>query len=334
MNFDVLTDSLFYQGISGISRYANEVSVRFSNTNLIYIPSSGSGALKTALRPFSLRKHAEGLSCYSFWSPGFVPVIKNKIVQHITVHDLNHLFAYPRLHAMYVRLVLFPLWRRVDTIFTVSEFTKNVIIDELGESIREKVVVAYNGVSPSFYPRNDVPNGRRYLMYVGNRRSYKNVNRMVSAFAVVAKSLDIDLLMTGGSDFDLLNLVSSYGVGNRLRFIGNPSESELAALYSNSLGCLFVSLHEGFGFPPVEAMACGTPAIVSNTSSMPEISGSFARYVDPLDVESIQDGICDVVSNSGKWREKVAGAALWLERYSWDKTAKTVERKIVNSIQN
>ena len=331
MKANVLTDSLFYKGFSGISRYANEVSVRFCRTNLTYIPSSGGGPLATSLRPISLRTSSFGLGGNLFWSPGFVPFVKKKIVQHITVHDLNHLFAYSKLHLMYIRLVLFPLWRKVDTIFTVSEFTRNLIIDELGESVKDKVIVAYNGVSSSFSQKRDLSNKRRYLIYVGNRRSYKNINRMITAFAIVAKELDIELLVTGVEDLRLLNIVANYGLKNRLHFIGSPSESELAALYSNSLGCIFVSLHEGFGFPPVEAMSCGSPAIVSNTSSMPEISGPFARYVNPLDIESIQDGIRDVVSNSEKWRQKVAGAALWLKRYSWDKTAQVIEDKISGS---
>jgi glycosyltransferase involved in cell wall biosynthesis len=331
----VYIDSSWFNPNTGIGRFAIEVSTRFTLFESELIGSSvKSGVFSVALHPLRLRyllgKSISNRDSCVFWSPTYLPVWRSPLRQCITIHDLNHLYCYSAAHANYVRRFLFPLWRKASKLIVVSNYTKNCLIKELGEGVTGKIVVAYNGISDSFKVPESGFSVQGYLLYVGNRRSYKNVIRMLTAFSKVVKTLDINFYMTGELDDSVSRLIEYLNIQNRVFFIGFPCEVELANLYRGALACVFISLHEGFGLPPLEALACGTPVLASNCSSIPEVCGQFACYVDPLDVDEICDGMREIVLNNSSWRVLVSCSSGWLKRYSWDKSSSVIEDAILS----
>ncbi|MBE9040682.1 glycosyltransferase family 4 protein [Oscillatoriales cyanobacterium LEGE 11467] len=139
----------------------------------------------------------------------------------------------------------------------------------------------------------------RFLLCVGETRPYKNIRRLIQAFAQL-KQLDLDLAIVGKPskiDTTLTDLPQQLGIQEKVKFLGYVSDADLAVLYRSATAFIFPSLYEGFGIPPLEAMACGCPAIVSQVASLPEVCGDGAYYIDPMDIESITKGIYRVATN-------------------------------------
>jgi glycosyltransferase involved in cell wall biosynthesis len=142
-----------------------------------------------------------------------------------------------------------------------------------------------------------------YLLCVGETRPYKNIRRAIEAFARVIATGDranLTLAIVGTLnrlDTDIVDLPQQLGIADRVQFLGRVSDEELADLYRGAAAFLFPSLYEGFGLPPLEAMACGCPTIVARASSLPEVCGTATHYVDPLSVEDIAAGIVQVTGD-------------------------------------
>jgi glycosyltransferase involved in cell wall biosynthesis len=138
-----------------------------------------------------------------------------------------------------------------------------------------------------------------YLLSVGETRPYKNIPRLLEAFARL-DAPGLDLVLVGRHDpreRDLRALAERLGVGGRVRFLGFVPDEQLAALYSGAVAFVFPSLYEGFGIPLLEAMACGCPVVTSDLASMPEVCGEAAVYVDPSDADAIAAGMASVVGD-------------------------------------
>jgi glycosyltransferase involved in cell wall biosynthesis len=142
-----------------------------------------------------------------------------------------------------------------------------------------------------------------YLLCVGETRPYKNIRRAIEAFARVIATgdrPDLTLAIVGTLnrlDTHLADLPQQLGIVDRVQFLGRVSDADLANLYRSAAAFLFPSLYEGFGIPPLEAMACGCPTIVARSASLPEVCGTAAHYVDPLNVEDIAAGIVRVTGD-------------------------------------
>ncbi len=157
---------------------------------------------------------------------------------------------------------------------------------------------------PSNTPSHlNIPALTPYLLCVGETRPYKNIRRAIEAFARVIATGDrphLTLAIVGTLnrlDTNLADLPQQLGIVDRVRFLGRVSDQELADLYRGAAAFLFPSLYEGFGIPPLEAMACGCPTIVARASSLPEVCGTATHYVDPLSVEEIAAGIVRVTGD-------------------------------------
>lgn len=142
---------------------------------------------------------------------------------------------------------------------------------------------------------------RRYLLYVSNHQRKKNTERLIEAFARLAGSLpDVDLVMTGrsGSSFPkVVTLIERYGLAERVRVLGHVPDEALPSLYGGAAAFTLPSLHEGFGLPALEAMACGTPVVAANVYALPEVCGGAAELVDPYDIDAIAAGLLRVLSD-------------------------------------
>ncbi len=268
-----------------------------------------------------------------FWSPGYMPPALAEIPTVVTVHDLTHLRYYSRAHATYYNLFLKRVFRRCDAIICVSDFTRTEFLNWSGVS-EKRVWTVKNGISAAFYSQaREIVRRVPYVLYPGNRRSYKNVDRLLQAYAASCLWKDeIHLVLTGDADARLICLAESLGVAGYLEFSGVLAENQMVALYRGALFVAFVSLYEGFGLPIVEAMAAEVPVLTSNVSAMPEVAGNAALLVDPLSVEEISGAMRVLAYDGAKRAELVMRGRSRATMFSWDKSALQVW-KIVREVQ-
>ena len=223
---------------------------------------------------------------------------------------------------------------RAEKIIAISESTKNDMIRFCGIS-PSKVEVVHHGptLDPSVAaPRPDwLPS--RYVLFVGNRFPYKNFERFILALSeVIREEPELHLVCGGGSPFREYEVKFLEGMGmlDRTRYT-DVDDPLLACLYRHAEAFVFPSLYEGFGFPLLEAMACGCPVIASNTSSFPEVASDAAALFDPTDEVSMTETILNVIRD-GEMRRRLRERGLSRSReFSWERTAQKT-RKVYEGI--
>ncbi len=315
----LLVDDRWF-GNTGIGRYAFEIINR--KPDEIEITSlNRHWKIKNPASPWLLGSAINSCNADVFWSPGFMPPAWCNIPYVVTVHDLIHLHYGTSLHRLYYNQVIRRLLHHSSSIFTDSEYSRNEILAWSGLS-SDRVKVISLAVDDSFREEGHVfEPGYPYILYVGNRRVYKNIERLIKAFAIGCVHSEIKLALSGVEDENLIKLASQAGIAERLVFLGNIKEDDLPAVYRGALAVAYISLYEGFGLPPLEAMACGTPVIASNVTSIPEVVGDAALLVDPLEIEEIAYGIRQLTEDN-LLRESFRQAGLKRAKmFSWDRTA-------------
>jgi glycosyltransferase involved in cell wall biosynthesis len=228
--------------------------------------------------------------------------------------------------------------RRSDRILTVSEASKRDILHFFNVP-PEKIVVVYNAIDEHFRvtpAEEDVARVReryqldhQFVLYVGNIKPHKNLVRLIEAFAELRRTGfdEVKLLIIGDQISKLPALrraVHGHKLHKHVRFLGYVSDQTLGVLYRLASAFVFPSLYEGFGLPPLEAMASGTPVVISNVSSLPEVAGDAAVLVDPYDVESIVDGMRRILSDPALAAELRRKGVERAREFSWERSvAKT-----------
>jgi glycosyltransferase involved in cell wall biosynthesis len=284
------------------------------------------GMLTPAGLAFSIRDSG----AKKFWSPGFMPpLFRSGVATAVTVHDLTHLHYYGKKHRFYYDAIILPLLRRLDVIFTVSDYTKGEIEEWSGIN-PDRILRIYNGVDQSFNVEGDKANvGRPYILYSGNRRGYKNVRRLMVAFARSGLARNGWMLgLTGSPDPEFVQLSSALGIEEDVHYFGFVKDEDLPSVYRGASCLAFVSLYEGFGLPILEAMACGTPVLTSSTSSMPEVAGNAALIVDPTDESQISAALQSICLDQATRACLVAAGLERAAQFSWDAAAQTYWRAI------
>lgn len=226
----------------------------------------------------------------------------------VTVHDLTFVrvpdAAPPRLRT-YLNAVVPRSLKRANHIIADSHATKDDIV-ALYKVPLERISVVWGGVSPDFRQIHDevklketlqkyALGQRPFLFSVGTVQPRKNYGRLVRSLEQVHREgLDVDLVIAGGKGWledEMYETIRDLNMGDYVRLVGYVSDNDLPYLYNASTCVVFPSLYEGFGFPVLEAMACGIPVVTSNTSSLPEIAGDAALLVDPYNVEELTTAI-------------------------------------------
>ena len=245
-------------------------------------------AVTRALR----RQGGRQRSANMFWNPGFVPPLPGTMRSVVTVHDLIHLHFYTAAHRTYYNVVFKPLYRRCDLIVCISEFTKAEFMEWSGIGA-ERVVVIPNAIEPGFAALSDpLDPAKPFVFYAGNRRGYKNVAMMIKAFSAAGLPKEgFELVLTGQPDNELLQTARDCDMSHALRFTGFLDDAGLVAHYKAAACVAFISRYEGFGLPILEAWQCGTPILLADATSLPEVGGDAALYVDPTDRGAIAAGM-------------------------------------------
>jgi glycosyltransferase involved in cell wall biosynthesis len=288
--------------------------------------------------PWVLRRERPDL----YHAPHYVLPAGVRCPSVVTIHDCIHLmfpqYLPNRLAYAYARAQMWSAARRSDCILTVSEASKRDIL-HLFNVPPEKIVVVYNAIDSHFAntPSEDAVTrvreryqlDHKFVLYVGNIKPHKNLVRLIEAFDELRQGdlEDLKLLIIGDQISRLPALrraVHRHKLHKQVRFLGYVGDDQLAILYRLASVFVFPSLYEGFGLPPLEAMASGTPVVTSNVSSLPEVVGDAAVLVNPYDVDAIVDGLRRVLTDpvlAADMRRKGIERA---REFSWERSvAKT-----------
>ncbi|WP_244919354.1 glycosyltransferase family 4 protein [Nostoc commune] len=167
---------------------------------------------------------------------------------------------------------------------------------------------------------------RNYFLYIGRQDPYKNIQRLISAFAALPNYKDYELWLAGPSDRRYTPIlkaqVEQLGINNQVKFLDYIPYSELPKIINQAIALVFPSLWEGFGLPVLEAMACGTPVITSNISSLPEVAGDAAILINPYNTGEITEAM-QAIANDSVLRSRLSSQGIThSQQFSWEKTGK------------
>jgi glycosyltransferase involved in cell wall biosynthesis len=259
-----------------------------------------------------------------FFSPGYNSPLGWPGAFVFALHDLNHLYVRDNSNAAkraYYQMIIKPACHRASFVLTVSEYSRQDI-RAWAKLSEDRIINVGNGVGPPFTPAGKVfQPGYPYFLYVGSHKVHKNLPRLLKAYAISGVRSDIRLILTGEPDEEMVRHVKELALEGRVTFIGSPSDVDLSSYYRGALALVFPSLDEGFGLPPVEAMACGTPVLTSNICSLPEIMGDSGLAVDPLNTDAIADGIRRLAENSTLNADLRRKGLARAGQFTWQKTA-------------
>lgn len=277
-------------------------------------------------------------------TPHYVLPLLCRTPSIVTIHDCIHLlfpeYLPNRLAYHYARFMMGSAIRRSVCVLTVSEASRRDILRFYPEADPERLLVIPNAIDEAILadPGEEEMNRvreryqirGRFVLYAGNIKPHKNLHRLIAAFGILKQRPgheDVKLLIIGDeiSKYgSLRRSVEAAGVRQEVRFFGFVPEHTLAALYRLASAFAFPSLYEGFGLPPLEAMACGTAVVTSRISSIPEVVGDAAILVDPLSVEEIADGLITVLGDEVLRAQLIARGKARVQCFSWDRSAQAI----------
>ena len=252
----------------------------------------------------------------------------------LSIFDLIHLRyprEYSRIHPLYYRHVVRPLVRRARAVVTLSEASKRDLVSMLGAD-PERVHVTPLAAETRFTPQpseaiarvctaHDLAPG--YVLHLSNYRRHKNAEGVVRAFARLRKEgTRASLVLAGSPPASFRAWLRCEGLDEGVRVLGHVDDADLPALYAGARAFVFPSRCEGFGLPPLEAMACGTPVVVSNVSSLPEVVGDAGLLVDPEDEATIARAMADLLSSEALHADLSARGRAHAARFSWERVAR------------
>ena len=339
------------KNISGLGRYSKSIletleCLKFNDVNIkVYLN-------RAVIKDFNHIKNLQLLSAPSYVSPDFafkghlarllwsnylavkgkkavifnpsqlegVFIKKNKAIT--VIHDLIPLIFKKGKLYYYFKYFLPYILNNSLKIITVSEHTKKLLLEHYKNISERKVHVIYNGISKKFNFLNLTK--EPFILYVGRFEELKNIKNLLKAFSLLVKKykLDYELVLIGSGELNVGNLDEV--VKRKIKVFKNISDEKLVEFYNKASLFVFPSFYEGFGFPPLEAMACGTPVVVSNVSSLPEVCGDAGYYIDPYNVEDITRGMYEVLKDETLQKELVQKGFKRVKQFSWEKTVKDI----------
>ena len=276
---------------------------------------------------YSIAEQLEAPGCIPadselLWWPHYnVPLLyRGRLV--VTVYDAYHLRMNGTLGDFvkrhYAALFFALIRRRAEKVFTISNFSKNEVV-ALARVPSERIVPIHLGVSSEWFETSKEVgfSPRPYLLFVGNVKPHKNLRALVNAFASLVDDIPHDLVIVGKregfitGDREVARMAKK--LGDRVAFTGWVSDQDLRRLVANAGLMIFPSLYEGFGLPPLEAMACGCPVIASDIPVLREVCSDKVRYFDPESVDDLRDAIISEILHP----RNVSGIVDWVRRYDW-----------------
>ncbi len=342
----IALNARFYSHVpTGMQRYGIEMADRLGDLLDVVRPSSPLRGAKGHLWEQVYLPAASGSRL--LWSPNNTgPLAVSR--QICTMHDIipvEHPEWFNSRFAAWYKYLLPRLTHRVRHMIAVSQFTKDRIVERFGVN-PDKITVVWNGVDSQFRPRTaeEVAEVRtalgirspRYLLSLGSLEPRKNLPRLLTAWSRLRSELpaDLSLVCVGSKGASLVFKDAGITeIPEGVHFTGYARQEHLPALYSGALALVYPSLYEGFGLPPLEAMACGTAVITSNTTSLPEVTAGAALLVNPLSEDDIAAAILKMVRDETVRQSLRERALAHASRWTWDLAAADT-RKVLQERRN
>jgi glycosyltransferase involved in cell wall biosynthesis len=319
-------------GIGDLSRLEEFAWSRAPNVRLVSCRAGRYSLAEQIQLPLAIPGSAD-----LFFSPYYsIPLLyRGPLV--VTVHDMSHLIV-PEIAGdfkkrLYAQTMFRALRKRASVIFTVSNFSKSELLRLTTGPREDNIIPTHLGISAEWYGAAQLPriHHRPYFIYVGNIKPYKNLGRLVEAFLKIKDRVSQDLVIVGQSEGLITGESAEFfervrGSGERIRLTGFISHQELLSLVGHAHALIMPSLYEGFGLPPIEAMAAGVPVAVAYAASLPEVCGDAALYFDPLSIDDIALKLVEIASDL-ELRSDLRKRGLDRSRlFSWDQcSTKTAE---------
>jgi len=301
--------------------------------------SPGYGLKEHLSIPLKLRR----LGAELFHTPHYVLPLLCPTRAVVTIHDCIHLlfpqYLPNRAALRYAEFMMRSAIRRSALVLTVSEASRADILRFFPETEAERVQVVPNAIDPAILDdpgdeerervRERYQIRGRFVLYAGNIKPHKNLDRLISAFALLRQEGfdDLRLIIIGDEvsrHGSLRRTADAAGLRQEVRFFGFVPDRTLACLYRMASVFAFPSLYEGFGLPPLEAMACGVPVVTSRLSSLPEVVGDAALLVDPYSVEDIARGLTRVLTDDELRTQLVARGRVRAQAFSWEQSVEKI----------
>ena len=293
--------------------------------------------MRSAIGKFYWRKRTkkDGINIFH---TSYFPVpggLESKLI--VTIHDLRHMrrTTTSKLRYYYSRCILPGMMRRVEKIITVSDFVKGEIVDLLGVP-GEEVEAIHNSYNPKFrkiedregleVKRRELSLPAHYILTVSRMEPRKNLEGLIRAFRLLRsrKNIEHRLVIVGVNGSDV---AQSGGLDeDEVVLMGYVSPCDLPSVYNLADLFVFPSYYEGFGIPVLEAMACGTPVVSSNTSAMPEVAGDAGVLFSPYSEEEIAEAIFRVLSDESLRQQMIVKGLERVKNFSWERSARETIR--------
>ena len=326
---------VLHSHLTGVQRYVSELVVRFgANASLVTPRHTLQGVNGHAWEQFILPLKVRRNTLFSPSITGPLAVKRQVVAMHDVVPLDHPEWLNPNFAAWYGFLVP-KLARRVAHVVTISEFSKSRILAHTPMDERQ-ITVTPLAADAKFHPLSqdvieeslgslNLPT-RHYVLCVGSLEPRKNLARLLQAWRLIEKRIpdDVWLVLTGkqGNARVFAHEAGLNELPRRVHLTGHVRDEQLPALYAGALVFAYPSVYEGFGLPPLEAMACGVPVLTGNQTSLPEVVGEAGVMVDPYDVDALADGLLRLVDD-GALRGKCRCNGLErAKKFSWDETAR------------
>lgn len=284
-----------------------------------------------------------------FVSPDGFCSLRTKVPQCLVVHDLaflHHPDYMIKSHAVFYKKNTAKFIAKAKTIAAVSAFTKEDIVKTYNTPT-EKIDVVYNGIANVFRPlpfeekesvKKKYSNGKEFFLYTGAIQPRKNLMNLLKAFSIFKRmqKSNMQLIIAGRQAWkyeSFVNSLQSYKYRSDVKLTGYLPQAEVAKLTASAYAMVYPSFFEGFGVPPIEAMACHVPVITTTTSAMPEICGDAALFANPNSHEDIADKMMLLFKDENKRNELIEKGKAVSKQYSWEKTAALLWSSILKATQ-
>jgi glycosyltransferase involved in cell wall biosynthesis len=317
---------------------------RFPNVKTVYVGGKLNLLSNILFIPLHSIRLRLDVCVFQYNSPIFSPFLRIVYIYDI-IYKSN-----PEYFTIWEKIYFFPikcLARRAHKIFTISNSEKKRIA-KFKFAKYEAIEVIHLGVDERFCPRISIEEDtikemkekyklpEEYILYVGRLNERKNISNLLRAFSLIHNK-GMSLVLGGTNDwkmFNLIKMIDDLKIKDRVIITGYIENDHLPAIYSMAKIFCYVSLDEGFGLPPLEAMASGVPVIVANAGSLPEVCEKAGSYVDPHKPEDIAKAIDNLFENHSLYLQKRMAGIQRAKMFSWEQSARTMMSCIVDTVED
>jgi len=262
------------------------------------------------------------LFCPSNIAPIYLPKTVKLV---LTLHDLSFIdfpSMYSSIFQKYYRFVIPFNLKRADYIVTISNFSKNRIVEEY-PFVKTKISCIYHGVSEKFKSINNKK--ENYILYVGSLNEIKNFSSVIKSFKMLESNTKLIMILPKSKNFSISRenklLLEDAAFNNQIKIYDYMEQDKLIKYYQDALVFIFPSFHESFGFPVLEAMKCGTPVISSNIKGLKEVAGEAALYCNPYDIDDIKNKMELLLKDNTLQECMVNKGKIQSSKFSWKDSA-------------